>query len=245
MPRLDNSCEGTDAALVTVGNSANPDAWGAVTDPNSVLTYSTTQIKRGLTSMALASPAVYAATHAGWISLAIAGDVDVWTRQYVFVPAISTSAMPIMSMLTAAGTTTCRGRFNGTTGRVTFTNGAGTEIAAATGTVAVATGQWVRVEFRVRANATTGEVEWRLFNDPDSTTATETGGATGQALGADINTVRFGFTGTSGPVSTTWFFDDLAMDTAGWIGPATVVDDTTKLAIPGMFSHHLAEEMWF
>jgi hypothetical protein len=85
-------------------------------------------------------------------------------------------------------------------------------------TVAIATGQWVRVESRLKASLTAGEVEAKLYNNisattPDATTTVNpaalndvTGVPFGQTNtnGTTVNSVAFGLNNTLANVSSFW-----------------------------------------
>ena len=93
---------------------------------------------------------------------------------------------------------------------------ASNQTIAATRTSILA-GSWVRIEWGV--NQTTGQVEVRVFNSPNVTTPTETiVSATGLAIGASTDTVQIGRSGTQA-FSTTFWTDDPAIATSGFIGP--------------------------
>jgi hypothetical protein len=81
----------------------------------------------------------------------------------------------------------------------------------------ILTGGWVRIEWGV--NQTTGQVEVRLFNSPNVTTPNETiVSATGLAIGPSTDTVQIGRSGSQA-FSTTFWTDDPALGTSGFIGP--------------------------
>ena len=94
--------------------------------------------------------------------------------------------------------------------------------AAPDGTVAITTGQWVRFECRVLPSVTVGEVEWRLYNTADSSTITDTSSAGSLVLAADIEGARFGSMATAPTTPFTVYFDDLAANDTGWLGPSSV-----------------------
>ncbi len=99
----------------------------------------------------------------------------------------------------------------------------------AEGSTAVNIGSWFRIEARIVASATVGEFQWKLFNSPDSTTATETSANfTGLNLGANTDMIRWG-SNTLFPASPfTVYFDDIAVSTTDWIGPTA----TSQIILP-------------
>lgn len=92
-----------------------------------------------------------------------------------------------------------------------------------TGSVAVATGQWVRVEWRVVAGASgAGNSQWKLFNTADSTTPSDTnpGDGSGMWFAANCDQALFGMPSAVLPATPfTVYMDDIAVSTTDWIGP--------------------------
>jgi hypothetical protein len=91
--------------------------------------------------------------------------------------------------------------------------------AFAEGTVAVATNQWVRLEWRVLPSTTVGTMEWRLYNSADSTSPSDSASNTGLVLGADADRIGFGTCLTAPAAGITHYFDDLAVSASDWLGP--------------------------
>jgi hypothetical protein len=98
----------------------------------------------------------------------------------------------------------------------------------AEGTVPVATGKWVRIEFHVKASTTVGVLEWRLYNTADSATIDDSAGGTGLVLAANVDQMWFGSQSTFPTTPFTVAYDNLAVSTAGWIGPVPVAIPTIK-----------------
>jgi len=83
----------------------------------------------------------------------------------------------------------------------------------------VATGQLIRIEYRIVHDTVNGQVEIKLFNSPDSTTPTET--ATSPAnkdTGAYADAVYFGNNG--GAAAATWWLDEVYAGGTSYPGPA-------------------------
>ena len=80
--------------------------------------------------------------------------------------------------------------------------------------------QWVRIEYRVIHSATVGQMEIKLFNSPDSTTATDSA-----TSAANLNTLteaddaRFGVTANVANVTAFWL-DDIKAGYSSYPGPA-------------------------
>lgn len=93
----------------------------------------------------------------------------------------------------------------------------------ATGSVAIALNQWVRIEGRFVGNAAAGVVEAKLFNNPNSDTPDEVVTATGIPTVGALTACRFGFAGTfiTGAQNSTIWMDDQAVSLLGYMGRRT------------------------
>ncbi|MEO8423490.1 MAG: hypothetical protein ABI595_06200 [Actinomycetota bacterium] len=81
----------------------------------------------------------------------------------------------------------------------------------------VATGAWVRLEWKV--NHATGQIELRVFNSPNLTTPTETlVTAAGQTIGSRPARVQMGRSGSQA-FSVVFWTDDPALSTTRFVGP--------------------------
>jgi hypothetical protein len=84
---------------------------------------------------------------------------------------------------------------------------------------AIRTDAWIRIEWRV--NHETGRAELRLFNRQDSTTPTETvSSGAGMRFSRAAAVVQIGRSGRQSSSATFWT-DDPALSSSGWIGTAT------------------------
>ena len=93
----------------------------------------------------------------------------------------------------------------------------GSNVTLAITRASIVTGSWVRIEWGV--NQATGQIEVRLFNSPNVTTPTESiVSATGRAIGPSTDTVQIGRSGSQ-TFSVTFWTDDPALGTTGFIGP--------------------------
>lgn len=221
-PPIANTFEGgTDLVAITTGNSGGQsgDPCSAVTG-GAATTFSATHVHNGGMAMQLTQPGVYAAMHATWTGFGIAGGANAFCRFYLWIPNVPAVATPCLRWITAAPATSAQLKIN-TTGTVQSANASTTGIVAGLGTIAVSTNQWIRIECRCNASTTVGDIEWRLYNDPDSTVLTETkvSGAS-QVLGADTGGAHFGNPGTTGHINESWWYDDIAVSSIDWIGPA-------------------------
>src|SRR6185295_5937060 len=91
------------------------------------------------------------------------------------------------------------------------------------GTLQFPTQAIVRVEMRVLPHNTLGQIEIRWWSTPDSLgTPTETVLQTNcnTSTGTGANQGNFGAGGFFPTVPFTWYLDDVAVSTTGWIGPS-------------------------
>jgi hypothetical protein len=94
----------------------------------------------------------------------------------------------------------------------------GANVTVGTTSLPIATRAWVRIEWKV--DQRTGVIEVRLFNSPNSTTASAVlTTATRLAIGSTTDTVQIGRLGSQGFTSTFWT-DDPAVGWTAYLGPA-------------------------
>jgi len=217
----ENTLEGgTDTVAVSTANSggASGDAFTEVSGTE--LKYSSAQAAVGGMSMRLVDPT--GIMYAAWTGLG-ALTVPVFIRFYTYLSALPpTNRLYAVRVMDDAFESMALMRIlsNGIISPADWTNS-----GVGDATVAIATAQWIRIEMRIVYGTTTGEIAWRLFNTPDSTTPTDSGSVTGVATAAGTGTglgdVRFGVVTTPTPVAPfTVYYDGLAIDTVDWIGPA-------------------------
>lgn len=147
---------------------------------------------------------------------------DVYTRVYLFLPSLPSdnNFYPIAFRTNADAS--CAILRILSTGIIQMRNAANSQIGNDS-LVPVATNQWVRIETRVKASATVGEMEWRLYNSADSLTYTDTSKTiAGAVLGANLDAINFGTNVTFPAAGITFYFDDLAVSTTDWVGPSIV-----------------------
>ena len=226
-PPLTNTLEGgTNGVEITSATSGggSGDAFSTTTEAVEGSPFFNSTQKRDTLSMRFNYASAPAGTlFAGWSGLGSL-TTAVYIRTYLYIP----SALPDnnfypIGIRTAANASSAIIRIL-STGIVHGRDAGNSQISA--GTVAAATGQWIRLEARVVSSTTAGELEWRLFNNADSTTADDTANATGAVLGVDTDRVNFGCNVTAPVQPFTVYFDDMAVSTAGWLGP-------TQTSTPG------------
>ncbi len=216
MTRLVNTFEGgTDGVAITNANSggSSRDALTSVFGATPVFT--NVQKRR---SMAYRLVDASAATGIRWTGLA-GGTNDMWCRTYLYLTAYPTTN-PAFILYGQTAANTLAGLVSVETGGHLRSRNFGGAAVGTEGAVLISLNQWVRVEMRLRPGASpTGQIEWRLYNTADSLTISETQNNTGIDCGADIDGFRVGLSGTPPTTPFTAYFDDIGIDTTGWMGP--------------------------
>jgi hypothetical protein len=217
-PPLTNTFEGgTDTTTISAANSggASGDAFQAVTSDTSGPTFSVDHAHTGLLSAKIATAVSPAVVFTQWTGLGTI-TADVWWRGYFWFPSQPAATFKFCRLHTAAGAT-CGFLALNNASKIIGLNAAQGNLTV--GTVNVTYGQWVRLEMRVRAATSNGQLEWRLFNSPESTSADDTKSDTTAVLGSDVDRMQWGATASTLPASYTFYYDDLAVSTTDWIGP--------------------------
>lgn len=113
-----------------------------------------------------------------------------------------------------------------TTGKVEVIDASST--TAVITTTSISLNQWVRIEWHCIHSATVGQWEVKLFNNPDSSTPTETvASAANRNTGVSTNDLAFGLVGTAaGPV----WLDNIVAGATSYPGPVPIAGATANLA---------------
>ncbi len=176
--------------------------------------------------MAIVDPTT--ATSVAWFTLGVAGGADVFFRFYLYLTAYPTGTVLVPIRTTSAASVVDGGVSIDPNGKIRAFNSAGVGVGTAA-TTAMALNQWVRIEVRIRSSTTVGEVEWRLFNNADSVTATETQSDTALVLAADCDRVFIGSVSTVPTAPFTVYYEDFAVSTTTWCGPAPFIGFTNAV----------------
>lgn len=144
-----------------------------------------------------------------------------WFRERLYHTAYPSTAAPVCALNvsgTRAGDVTVNA--NGT---LSMRDAAGTVQLTTTSTVPLSA--LYRIEGYVTSSASAGQMELKLFLNPDSPTPTETKttAASLNTTGGNLSQARFGMTTSGGPASWTFQFADPANSVTGYIGPGPVV----------------------
>jgi hypothetical protein len=212
---LTNNAEGgADGVTVTTGNSggASGNAWDAVTiGTGATVTYDNDHAHGG--SLAYKFLSGSTRTDVNWTSASVGTETEVWGRLYLWL--VANPAAELALLRVRSGASQCARLALTTSGTIVIRNAANG--VAGTQTNAVATGQWVRVEFRVLASTTVGQIDVRLYNSAESATPTESTALTGLVLTASLNEINWGPVG--GTAGETYWLDDLVLNDTGFPGP--------------------------
>lgn len=226
MTVLTNSAEGgTSGATVTTGNSggASGDAWSGVAINAGAVTYDNTRAHTGALSYKIVG-ATSGNNHLAW---SLGTVTEAWGRVYLYLTGLPAANLGVIRLRSGSAQAA---RIDITTGGlIQLRNAADATIA--TGATAVATGQWVRLEWHVIAGTTGATLECRLYGDAASTTITETVSNTAAVLTANVTDVNYGAV-ASNPANTLWL-DDLGASTSGWMGPLLPTVQISQITVTG------------
>ena len=98
-----------------------------------------------------------------------------------------------------------------------------------TSTNALSTGQWVRLEWHLVNSFTVGSIETKIFNSPDSTTATETFTWSNRNTYSSATEVFFGM-GFDGQDSPDYWLDNIVAQDTAYPGPSSAIKTVNTLA---------------
>jgi hypothetical protein len=209
---------------LTTGNTGNPSApFDAISALSSgqTLASDNTHVQHGSMALKLATGVTSATCYADW-STSFAWQAQNWFRLYLYMTANPGAAMNVLTFL-QSGTSCGRIRI-GTTGKVIALDSAGT--TQLTSTASITLNAYVRIEGYLTGSATAGQIEFKLYNTPDSTIATETQ-TSGSALNTTgtPNTSRWGLAQAVASTGPVWY-DDLGLSTFGYLGVPSAITDT-------------------
>lgn len=218
MASKENTLEGgTDAVTISNANSggASGDAFSNVgIGTGCVNEYDTLRASHGSVSAHLTVGGTSAEVRVGWASL---GSVpEVFTRFYLWLP--SAPALPVLvnRFINAAFSTSSAIEIVDSGGPKLRLYNAGLG-SGVNGAVNVTRDAWVRIEVRILCNATTGILEAKLFNTPESSTPDETVTRTNINTSTNVEFVQFGV--TQAVTNRELWLDSIKYDTAAYPGP--------------------------
>lgn len=210
--QLRNRAEGgTNATTVSTANSG-----GTSGDPFTTVsiggagtfTFDATRAYKGALSYKVVSDG--AAVLGTWTLPTPAKVPRLWGRLYFYATALPAANVGLVQ-LREGGAQGFRLTLN-SSGQLEARNAANAVVA--TVAAAVALNQWVRIELRAHGDATAGEAEIRLYNNPEAITPTASASATGVAMREQWDEIRVGNVGAA----YTHWIDNASFSDQGWIG---------------------------
>lgn len=211
--RLVNSFEGgTNTTAISAANSgaASGNAFDAIV--GTAPTFSSTHASHGLLGMA---PVTTAQSMVSWTT-SIGTPTELWSRCYIFITAAASTNMPFIYYRDSGNAANLSGvRVN--TGALTIGISANAFTNAVNFTNALTASSWARVELHSLISGGNLTCDGRLFLTPDSNTPTETQTTTQTTTATSFGAIRFG---SNLAQTTTVWYDDVGVDTTGWMGQA-------------------------
>ncbi|MER6892029.1 hypothetical protein, partial [Streptomyces halstedii] len=207
---------GTQGLTVTPANSggASGNAWNAVAGTPNIV-YDGAHA-RGALAYKLDVAAATTPHQVVWTSASMGAVTQLYGRLYLW-----TAAHPVTNRLGLVrfmnGASQAARLILQTDGTLQLTDAG--NAAELNTTTPIATGQWVRVEWRVVFVATGAAVEVRLFNDADSTVATQVVSGTASGIGAACDSVQIGAYLNGLASSWTAWLDSIELNDTGFPGP--------------------------
>jgi hypothetical protein len=234
---LNGADGGISGSAVTTGNSGgasgNPFDGVAIGAGNTV-NFDNTQVIHGPLSYTFACGATPGLAELQW-STSMGTQAEVWFRMYLYLTA--NPAATIRLFAANQVTTACANLVVLTTGHFQARAGAaGTPILGSTN--AIPLNAWFRVEGFFIGDAAVGQVQYSVYDTPDSTVATET-----QTSAANLNTTgtmdhyTFGISTNTANVVQFWM-DSLGVSSAGFIGPDVPAASAGTFDTPRMNALH-------
>ncbi len=210
---------GVAGATVLAADSGSLTAWSdKQTDANGTLAYSATQ-KYGELACQMILSATPSGSYVAWTSAVLGTSLtSLWGRIYMHHSGLpNTVAIPVRGF-DILGSGVLAWQINiSSSGLVSVRDTGGT--TRGTGSVPIATGQWIRLEFHVVSSVTAGVIEVKLFNNADSVTETETITSTGSfSTLSRTDLLRFGEIGGIN-ASRTIYMDNILVNDTGYPGP--------------------------
>lgn len=214
-----NTAEGgSDGTTVTTANSggSSGDAFDSVViNGVGTLAYRSAHAAHGGLSYGV-NPDISQLCYVQW-STTIGTQTDFYGRCYLYLTA-NPSSNTINLLRFLNGTALAAAVRVSAAGKLQAIDAAGTQQGGTTAVVSLNT--WIRIGWHVVTNATTGSIEVKLYNTPDSLTPTETLTLTGLNTNTQATVYRFGMAVLAGVDFPEFFIDDLGITTAGYPGPA-------------------------
>jgi hypothetical protein len=226
---INNAEGGSNGTQVTTANSggASGTAFDSMgTGTAATLTFDNTHVAHKALAYKVLAGSPAANTFATWTTALTGSTVtEAWFRVYLYFTANPGSTLRVVGL--RSGSTTRANIAINTSGKVLLLNAAGSIIK--TSTASIPLNQWFRLEGFVIGDASVGQIECKMFfTAMDQDTPDETQSTTAlQNTGGTINRIDYG--NPSSVASFTFWMDDLAVSSAGYIGPVVTGTGAVKM----------------
>jgi len=222
--RQNNAEGGTDGTTVTTisqTGGASGDAFDQV--QGGVIAFSAAQKANGTLSYKM-DEAASSSVGLVWTPLAASNLTDFYTRMYLYYTAFpSASAFFERGMDVNVATLyrlSVSGTGGGAPGQVRLVDTTGTTVAHSTQQLSINT--WYRLETHVVVSTGTGSLETRVYAGNDTTPLFTVAASSLNTGSLPLDNLSFGANVAAGsPTVATFYTDDMALASGGWIGPAS------------------------
>lgn len=202
---------GVHGNALAAADAGDATAWTAVETP-AFATYDSTRVKDGSYSAQVVIPATRKVFY--WSQSAV---TDQYGRVYVYFTAVPTSTAVKFCGAESSGGVRAAYLAHTTSGKLSAISAGGTVI---TTTASIELDRWVRIEWHFIHSDTTGQMEIKLFNDPNSETPTEVQtSASNIDTNASSNFFLFGKLDTDGSDGYTYWLDRIVAEATSYPGP--------------------------
>lgn len=208
-PHKANFEKGTNGSNVIIGDDPSETPWDFVFNNGGTLTYDNTHAYDSLACKIDATAGGAAQTNLEWSNTALTALTEHYGRIYLYLTAFPGAG----TRLWVYGIGSFIIVVDGTTGTV------GSSLGPST-TTAIALNQWVRIEWHVVHNVSTGSMEIKLFNNPDSAIPTEVTLATGVNSGTGVSALDIGVFSGGSSLAVPFWLDNIGISNQGYLGPA-------------------------
>lgn len=203
---------------ITTANSGNG-AGRAFDNVTGAATYDATHAHSGGLSLKF-NMAAGLTNQVRWIDTANQAGVDNWIRFYIYLPALPSQNLTVLTIADIANSFILRARIR-PTGQMDLLDNVASGPMTGAGLAFVAAGQWVRIEAKVTRGSTTsnGSAELRVYNTADSASPDGVFVSSAAWNTGTANAGQWRFGGSTATAATDVFWiDDVASSDTGWIG---------------------------
>lgn len=205
---------GTNGAAVTqAGSAATGDIFAAVNSTSATFVYDTSTGAYSGQSFRLSTAATSVVCNATWTYTAVAT-----VEERMYFKATDWTSTQNAGMRIRAGTTQACRIVVDSTGRVRVQNTSNALVTSSTGSVALSTGTWYRLEVTCTQGAS-GTLSWAVYDLATETLVDSLSGIVGNYGTANLSESGFGFFTATSNINSWWFAQTATADTGYPIGP--------------------------